>query len=100
MKSQAMTKSKEVTNSEQARHSAEQARHQTTTNDKKPTMKRAITIRLQTIQANNHLLQLKTPNNRKRIKSKKSNSLVQQTSIQATATPLLVEIVSRLLIHR
>jgi len=56
-------------------------------------MRRAITIPHQTIQANN-LLRLKTPNSRKKIKSKKNSSLVQQRNIQATAIPLLVATVN------
>ena len=63
-------------------------------------MRRAIAIPLQTIRASSQLLQLKTTNNRKKIKRQKSNSLVPQISIQATPTPLLVAIVSQLLIHR
>ena len=39
---------------------------------KKPTMRRAITIRLQTIQANNLPLRLKTPNSRKRSKARRA----------------------------
>ena len=62
-------------------------------------MARITVIHRRQIQANSHLLQLRTTNNQKMIKSKKSNRLANLTSLQATPILPPVGIARQLMTH-